>query len=295
VYLAARNTAKQTPAGFTEAPERPFRMAPTATATERAAVQSGGYASSHDCRVNCGLRSADRRGRRPALSGSAASGARDGQTAVARQKAGGRLCAGRADLPGPCQRHRRCVRPQIPGLSPGGLGPHLTSSGSPAGFPPVSRLPAGSLPFVRLLLVSLRPAFSGLVPSAVARFRFPFGFPPGSLPLSNLHVSAAAGRFRRRWSRAAGTKVTSPAATTPLWIARSARPADGQRLGTMGSRHRIACYERPRAQDIAAPEPPRAAVHVRHATHKATTQRDVRAASLRCTGRRRASAGKAAR
>jgi len=37
------------------------------------------------------------------------------------------------------------------------------------------------------------------------------------------------------------------------------------------------------------------AVHVRHATHKATTQRDVRAASLRCTGRRRASAGKAAR
>jgi len=41
--------------------------------------------------------------------------------------------------------------------------------------------------------------------------------------------------------------------------------------------------------------PPIAAVHVRHATHKATTQRDVRAASLRCTGRRRASAGKAAR
>ena len=37
------------------------------------------------------------------------------------------------------------------------------------------------------------------------------------------------------------------------------------------------------------------AVHVRHAAHKATTRRDERAASLRRTGRRRASAGKAAR
>src|SRR5271166_2003393 len=61
-------------------------------------------------------------------------------------------------------------------------------------------------PFVRRSPVcSLRP---------LPGFRFPFGFPPGSLSLSNLHVSAAAGRFRRRWSRAAGTKVTSSAATT---------------------------------------------------------------------------------
>ncbi len=120
--------------------------------------------------------------------------------------------------------HRRCVRPRIPGFSPGGLGPHLTSSGSPAGFPPVSRLPAGFSPFARLPLVSRRPAFSGSSPSAVARFRFPFGVPPGSLPLSNLHHSAAAGRFRRRWSRAARAKVTSPAATPRLDLAVS-RPA----------------------------------------------------------------------
>ena len=149
------------------------------------------------------------------LSGSAASGARDGQIAVARQKAGGRLCAGRADLPGLCQRHRRCVRPQIPGLSPGGLGPHLTSSGFPPRaflrFPVCPPGPSPSsaffwFPFVRRSPVcSLRPLLG---------FRFPFGFPPGSLPLSNLHVSAAVRRFRRRWSRAAGTKVTSPAATT---------------------------------------------------------------------------------
>jgi hypothetical protein len=51
------------------------------------------------------------------------------------------------------------------------------------GFPPVSRLPAGFSPFARLRLVS--PSSGGLrfVPSAVARFRFPLGFPPGSLPL----------------------------------------------------------------------------------------------------------------
>jgi hypothetical protein len=89
----------------------------------------------------------------------------------------------------------------------------------PAGFPPVSRLPAGFSPFARLPLVSRRPALSGLSPSAVARFRCPFGVPPGSFPLSNLHDSAAAGRFRRRWSRAARAKVTSPAATPRLDLA----------------------------------------------------------------------------
>ena len=127
--------------------------------------------------------------------------------------------------PGLRQRHRKCVRPRIPGFSPGGLGPHFTSSGSPRGLPPVSRLPAGFSPFARLPLVSRRPAFSGLSPSAVARFRCPFGVPPGSLPLSNLHDSAAAGRFRRRWSRAARAKVTSPAATTPRLDLAVIRPA----------------------------------------------------------------------
>jgi len=85
---------------------------------------------------------------------------------------------------------------------------------SPAGFPPVSRLPAGFFPFVRLPLASLRPTFSGCSlrplpgsgsPSVSLRVPFPWG---------KLHVSAAAGRFRRRRSRAAGTKVTSSAATT---------------------------------------------------------------------------------
>ena len=150
------------------------------------------------------------------------------KAAVARQEAGGRLCAVRADLPGLRQRHRRCVRPRIPGFSPGGLGPHLTSSGFPRrAFLRFPVCPPGSppspaflwFPFVRRSPVRpLRP---------LPRFRFPFGLPPGSLHLSNLHDSAAKGRFRRGWSRAARAKVTSPAATTLAWISLSAviRPA----------------------------------------------------------------------
>jgi hypothetical protein len=160
----------------------------------------------------CDQQTAEGAGR--VLSGSAASGARDGQIAVAPRK----LVDDYAQFARTCQ---DSVSGIVGACGPKSPDSHrvvwgLTSRPpvSPAGFPPVSRLPAGSLPFVRLLLVSLRPAFSGLFPSAVARVPVPLRFPPGSLPLSNLHVSAAVRRFRRRWSRAAGTKVTSPAATT---------------------------------------------------------------------------------
>jgi hypothetical protein len=102
-----------------------------------------------------------------------------------------------------------------------GASPHVLRF-LPAGFPPVSRLPAGFFPFPRLPLVSLRPAFSGSVPSAVARFRSPSVSLRGPFPLSDLHGSAAARRFRRRWSRAAGTKVTSNAA--PPSLDRAIRP-----------------------------------------------------------------------
>ena len=116
------------------------------------------------------------------------------------------------------------VRPQIPGFSPGGLGPHLTASGFPSGLSSGFPLPTRALPFVRLPPVSLRPALSGSVPSAVA---VRFGSPSVSLrvpfPLSNLHVSAAARRFCGRWSRTAGTKVTSSRRDPWLRSRRSAR------------------------------------------------------------------------
>ena len=62
-------------------------------------------------------------------------------------------------------------------------------------------------PFVRRSPVwSLRPLLGSGSPSVSLRVPF---------PLRNSHVSAAAGRFRRRWSRAAGTKVTSSVTASP--------------------------------------------------------------------------------
>ena len=58
---------------------------------------------------------------------------------------------------------------------------------------------------------------------------------------------------------------------------------------------RNTCYALRRTLNPQVSRPNRTAVHVRRADHKATTQRDERAASLHCTGLRRPSAGKAAR
>ena len=166
--------------------------------------------------VNCSLRSADCRGRGRAAGECSGRGARLAGGRCARQEAGGGLCAVRAGPPGFRRRHRRCVRPRIPGFSPGGLGPHLSSSGSPRGL-------SSGFPFARRVL-PLRPPSPGFPSSGVLRFvafgRCPVpvplsGVPAGFPSLGNRHDSAAAGRFRRRWSRAARTKVTSPAAATP--------------------------------------------------------------------------------
>ena len=88
------------------------------------------------------------------------------------------------------------------------------------------RFPCGlssGFPFARGVL-PLRPPSSGFPSSGVLRFvsfgrcpgsgslRFPSWFPSAS----NAYASAAARRFRRRWSRAAGTKVTSSAAVPCL-------------------------------------------------------------------------------
>jgi hypothetical protein len=85
-------------------------------------------------------------------------------------------------------------------------------------------------PFARRSPVcSLRPSLPGSGSPSVS-LRVPF-------PLSDLHVSAAGGRFRRRWSREAGTKVTTCAAALGAfarvgsahrrirtWICRTVRP-----------------------------------------------------------------------
>ena len=93
------------------------------------------------------------------------------RSALASQEAARRLCAARTDLPGPRQWHRRCVRSRIPGFSPGGLGPHHTSSGSPRGL-------SSGFPFARRVLPR-RPPSSGFPSSGVLRF-VPFGRCPGS-------------------------------------------------------------------------------------------------------------------
>ena len=122
----------------------------------------------------------------------------------------------RADLPGLCQRHRRVRAAPNP----------RTFTGWSGASPHVLRLPCGlssGFPFARRAL-PLRPPSPGFPSSGVLRLsslsavaQVPVP-PPVSLrvpfPLSNLHVSAAARRFCRRGSLAAGTKVTSSAATT---------------------------------------------------------------------------------
>ena len=180
--------------------------------------QNGGYASSHDCRVNCGLRSANHRGRRSALSGSAASGrATDRRPLPARK-----LVDDYTQFAQTCQDcsasgivHAR--GPKSPDSHRVVWGLTSRPPVYPAGFPPVSRLPAGFFPpssaFLGFPVVgrspvgSLRPLPGSGSPSVSLRVPF---------PLSNVHVSAAVRRFCRRWSRAAGTKVTSSAATTSL-------------------------------------------------------------------------------
>ena len=197
-------------ARITHSSATPANRQPTVTDT-RAAMTAGSTAD---------LRSADRRGRRLSRSREVQRRRRATDMPAVDRKAAGRQCAVRADLPGLCQRPRRCMRPQIPGLAPGGLGPH----------PHVLRYPCGlssGFPFARRALplrppspVSLRPAFSGSVPSAAARFRFPFRLPAGFPSLSNLHVSAAAGRFRRRRSRAAGDQGHQSCRDHLAWITR---------------------------------------------------------------------------
>jgi len=143
--------------------------------------RSSAYVSCDDRQVNCGLRSAGAQGAPRGLPGGLRLGARltggrcppeSWRTTIRRSRRPARSpAAGTVDACGPKSPDSHRVvwgltsRPPV----------------HPVGFPPVSRLPAGFVPFARRPPVSPRPAFSGSLPSAVARFRFPFGVPPGSL------------------------------------------------------------------------------------------------------------------
>ena len=203
------------------------------------AAQIGGYASSHDCRVSCSQQSP----------GVQRLGLVAGPAALARQETGGPLCAVRADLPGLCGGIEDACGPKSPGSHPGGLGPHLTPSGFPwRAFLRFPVCPPRFVPGARLRMVSLRPAFSGctLRPSPGS------GSPPGSLPPGDPHVSAAAGRCRRRWSRSARTKVTSSASAPSLGSPAIRPRCRRAEAGHERCRRRIAWYERPRAHTVTA-------------------------------------------
>jgi hypothetical protein len=155
-----------------------------------------------------------------------------GPAALARQEAGGLLCAVRADLPDSAAASEMRAAPNPRAFTRVVWGLTLRPPGSPgglsSGFPFARRGSSASSAFGWFPFVRRSPLF----PSAVARFRFPSVSLRVPFPLSNLHVSAAAGRARRRWSRSTGTKVSSSASAPRLGRPRSARAAGGQRPGT---------------------------------------------------------------
>jgi hypothetical protein len=186
-----------------------------------------GYANSHDCRVSCDLRSVDRRGAGRRSWGVHRLGrATDRRPAVAGQEAGG----GHAQFAQACQDSASGIvdacGPKSPALTGwSGASPHVLRFPLRAflRFPvcPPGSSPSPAVlwfPFVRRSPVrSLRPLPGSGSPSVSLRVPF---------PLSNLHLSAAARRFPRRWSRAAGTNATS--STTPL----GSRDPPARRMGS---------------------------------------------------------------
>ncbi len=154
-------TTGRVPANTKAAPDTQICME-TRWITIKPPTAPNGYASSHDCRVNCSLRSADRRGRRSRSRGVQ----RLGRATDRRPLRGGKLAGDSAQF---AQTWQDSASGIVDACGPGSPDSHrvvwgLTSRppGPPAGFPPVSRLPAGFSPFARLPLVSLHPAFSGL-------------------------------------------------------------------------------------------------------------------------------------
>jgi hypothetical protein len=130
-------------------------------------------------------------------------------------------------------RHRRCVRPQIPGLSPGwsGASPYVLRAPGRA-FLRFPVCPPRFVPVVRLRMVSLRPAFSGCslrpLPGS-GSLRFPSGFPfPWAIFTLALPRGGPAGVGPGRQGPRSAVLPRHPRLGRP----RSPRAAGGQRPGT---------------------------------------------------------------
>ena len=173
----------------------------------------------------------------------------------------GRLCAVRAGLPGLCRARVDACGPKSPDFHRVVWGLTSRPPGSPAGFPPVSRLPAGFFPFARLRLVSLRLAFSGCslrpqpgsgspsVPLSVSlRFPFPWAILTLALPRGG---SAGVGPGRQ------GPR--SPVPPRPPHVDRATAGTTGERLVTTPFRYIVARQVRLRTPDIDAPQSRRTA------------------------------------
>ena len=139
-----------------------------------AAAHSGGYASSHDYRLNCGLRSADRRGRRSRSRGAQ----RPGRATDRRPLPARKLVGDYAQFAQTCPDSASGI---VNACGPGSPDSHRVVWG-PTSRPPV---PPGGLssgfPFARRVL-PLRPPSSGFPSSGVLRF-VPFGRCPVPVPL----------------------------------------------------------------------------------------------------------------
>ena len=135
--------------------------------------QIGGYASSHDCRVNCSLRSADRRGRSRAPGSAAAGRATDRRPLPARKLAGDY-----AQFAQTCQDSASGI---VDACGPGSPDSHRVVWGLASRPPGSPRGLSSGFPFARRVL-PLRPPSSGFPSSGVLRF-VPFGRCPVPVPL----------------------------------------------------------------------------------------------------------------
>jgi hypothetical protein len=168
-----------------------------------------------------------------AISRNPASGARTGPAALARQEAGGLLCAVRADLPGFCRSIGHACGPKSPAFTRVVWGLTRRPPGSPgglsSGFPFARRGSSASSAFGWFPFLRRSPLFPfGRCPVPVP-LRFPSGFPfPWAIFTLAPPRAGSAGVGPGRQGPRSAVLPRPPRLGRP----RSARAAGGQRPGT---------------------------------------------------------------